>query len=246
MKYFSLLVFVLCAMFMFACQSTADEFVILDNGTVISNGNKKLSHKPTGVEYVKIEKQSVKIDFGHDEMIAEAISNKSTYYDFNKSQVVNGNIFNAFPTFGKLIDYYDKCQLVYSLGYESLRSPFDGEVLYPPVEYALAQECFNDDCPAETRKVVLRIALEKHKRKTGELYLISHASRRTGLFLMAVILVKEADAGFLTAICENPKAQNVLSLNLDTESQLNILNAENEIDSIVCQFSEKFLSKQIK
>ena len=65
------------------------------------------------------------------------------------------------------------------------------------------------------------------------------------MFLMAVILVKEKDADFLTALRENQNLQNALCLNLDAESVLNMLGiTDNPIDPAICQFAESFLSKK--
>ena len=224
--------------FFFACQSSDEDGMSDSNGI----DNKKISHKPIGVEQVKIAGQSVTIDFRTDAIIAEAISYRSPYYD--NEQIIERDLFDAFPTVGQLIDYYDRCQFGYDIGYSSYKAPdyLDGETVYPPIEYALAQECFHDNCPTDIRKAVLRMALDKHESKRG-LYLRSHTARRTGLFLMAVILIKEKDADFLKAVRENENVQNTLRLNLDTEITLNILNTENAIDSILCQFAKNFLLK---
>lgn len=85
------------------------------------------------------------------------------------------------------------------------------------------------------------MALNKHERKTSHPYLFSFNSRRTGMFLMAVILAKEGDTAFLATVRENPNIKKTLRLNLDTESQLNIL-IDTKTDSTVCQLVENFLS----
>ena len=243
MKTFHFLLISPFIIFMFACQSAADEFGIGDYGN--NYEDKKLSHKPTGKEHEKIADQSVIIDFSPDAIIAESIFYRKPYYD--NDQVFERNLFDAFPTVGQLMDYYDRCQLGYNIGYSNYMPPsyFQGEIVYPPIEYALAQECYREDCPTDIRKAVLRMALDKHERKTSGSYLNSHTARRTGLFLMAVILVKEKDADFLTAVRENKNVQNTLRLNLDTESQLNMIGIGNAIDPVVCKFAENFLSKKL-
>ena len=144
---------------------------------------------------MKIANQSIIIDFTPDEQIAQAISYRNIHYE--NGQILPGNLFDIFPTFGQLIDYYDRIRCGYHPGYSSLLVPLtNGELTYPPVEYAIAQECFRDNCPTELRKVVLQMALDKPERKTRCSVLVSSRTRRTGMFLMAVILVKEKDTDF--------------------------------------------------
>ncbi len=223
---------------MVSCQSK-DELGMPKNNSN-NDADWELSYEPNGVEYVNTGDQSVEIDFTPDETIEEAIFYRNPYY-MDNGRISEGDLFYTFSTFDKLAEYYDRCQLGYQPSYSSLSEPYGGETVFPPIEYALAQECFRDDCPAETRKAILRMALDKHERKISDPYLASSSSRRTGMFLMAVILVKEKDAAFLTAVSENPDIQNALRLNLDTESQLSMLDIDGENDLIICQLAENFL-----
>ena len=234
---------------MFACQSIDDpetqnpEADINGNNSAdweLYNANWELSYAPTDMEYKNIEDQSVEIDFSLDEIMQGAISYRSSYYRDN-GQVFEGDLFDTFSTFDKLAEFYERSMLGYQFIYSSFWDPFGGDAVYPAIEYALAQECFRDDCPSEIRKAVLRMALNKYERKIRSPYLSSSATRRTGMFLISVILVKEGDAAFLAAVDENHNIQNTLKLNLDTESRLNILIGT-EIDSIVCQLADNFLS----
>ena len=235
------------ALSFFACQSI-DESSIQDldsdsNNVVdwnLYDVDWDLSFTPTGVEYLNIGNQLIEIDFTLDEIMAEAISYRSSYFRDN-NQVFEGDLFDTFTTFDEIAGFYERSQLGYQPAYSSLSNPFGGEAVYPSIEYALAQECFMNDCPKEIRKAVLSISLEKYERKINQLYLNSFNSRRTGMFLMAVILVKEGNTAFLAAVRENPNIQNTLRLNLDSDSRMNILTGS-ETDSIICQLAENFLS----
>lgn len=231
------------ALSMFACQPFDDPETpsLIDDVPNLDGIPKwELSYSPTKLEYMNIEEQSVEIDFSLDEIMADAISFRGSYFRDN-GQVFEGDLFDTYTSFDKLAGYYGRNKLAYNFSYSSNSLIDGGEIVYPPVEYALAQECFRDDCPTEARKIILKMALDKHKRKTGIPYLLSFNSRRTGMFLMAVILAKERDTAFLATVRENPNIQNTLRLNLDTESLLNIL-INTKTDSTVCQLVENFLS----
>ena len=84
------------------------------------------------------------------------------------------------------------------------------------------------------------MVVKQHKQKMVP-YKNSYTSRRMGMFLMAVILVMENDVDFLTSITEKPEWQNVLCLNLDTDSILNLIPFSGEFDLAMCQFANNFL-----
>jgi hypothetical protein len=222
---------------MSSCQSFDDSEIssLRDNIP-----NWELSYAPTVVEYTNIGEQSVEIDFTLDETMKDAITYRCSYYR-DDGQVFEGDLFDTFTTFDKLAEFYDRSMLDYQFGYSSFWDPFGGDAVYPAIEYALGQECFRDDCSTEVRKLILRMALDKHKRKIGRPYLLSFNSRRTGMLLKSVILLKEEDASFIATYSENPDIQNTLRLNLDTENIYKILSNK-EIDSTLCQIADNFLS----
>ena len=181
-KFHLLLIILFTAMLIFACQSADKGIPDLDTANYESPyfqsederityreiinfdyvDQKGLSHYPTGIEHVIISNQSIIIDFTPDEYLAEAISYRNTNYEnghyivYDDGQIIEGDLFDIFSTFGQLIDYYARSRYGYRPGYVSLITPiYDGEFTYPPVEYTLAQECFRDNCPTELRKVIL-------------------------------------------------------------------------------------------
>jgi len=208
-----------------------------------------LSHEPTRVVDVETKNQTVKIDFSLDENIVWYISYKGThYYDCDSKQLFKENLFDAYPTLGKLAGYYSSSKFGYQLNYSSNYPPehFNGNIVYTQIEYALAQECLRDDCCTMTRKAILQMVVDKHKPKI-EPFLFSYQAQRTGMFLMAVILVMEKDVDFLTAILEKPDLQNVLSLNLDYEIVMNQITTilSYEFDLAMCQFANNFLKNNL-
>lgn len=248
MKTFILFITGSLFVFMSACQSASDinskyemsEQEVLELGIFKEDANRKLSRKPTGVVYVATNDQTFKFDFSTDEHLA-VVNYKNTHY-YDQDQILEGNIFDAFPTVGKLAGYYKRSQLGYDYGWSNYRKPeyFSGEAMYAPIEYALAQECFRDECSTITRKAILQMAIEKHKDKTENEFLETTRARRTGMFLMAIILVKENEIDFITAVRENTDLQNILSMNLDLRTLLNLFTSS-KIDDTMCQLSDNFL-----
>ena len=236
--------------FIFACKSLEDDsmpdYEISNIGFAKEDANRKLSHNPTDIVHVKIADQTVKIDFSLDDIMREDIFCVLEYY-FDNGKSVEGDLFKKFSTIGKLADYYNRSQLFYEYGYSSLRRPsqFDGNIVYSKIEYALAQECFKDECSSMTRKAVLQMVLDKHEVKRIP-YVISYSTIRTGLFLMAVILVKEENTAFLDTIRENLIYQKVLSMNLDEQERSVVFSKHNpqgiEINDAVCQIALDFLN----
>lgn len=117
------------------------------------------------------------VDFGYDASIKQHI-------DYN----VLPETFAKLKTRDDLIDFYKSSRPVFLPGYSSMTD--NNESVFVKVEYRLAQECFSDSCDSETRKEVLQLVVDKQKNKFEE-YTMPYHTRRTGVFLMAVILVKE-------------------------------------------------------
>jgi hypothetical protein len=65
------------------------------------------------------------------------------------------------------------------------------EAEFVQLEYALAQECFSDRCDSELRKEILQLVVDKQKPKYETPYVYYSYAIHSGVFLMAVILVKE-------------------------------------------------------
>lgn len=265
--------FIVCSLtiFMFSCQSTKNNYdnckmsedEILELGFSYEDSNKKLSHAPTGIVYVETEYQPVKIDF--------TLGDLTSYFDtygrmeiytcdpLNPekygNKVFEGKIGNI-PNLGTLVDIYKKYCARYSRGYlnydpERNNVPVerDGNYVLFKLHYALAQECFQDDCSTQTRKAVLQMVLDRQIAKnsewlTGQELFIENAiqtpAKKSAIFLMAVILTKEKDADFIAAVIENQGLQQkAICLNVDMEGSAYWIG---ELGYLVTQYAESFLS----
>lgn len=96
----------------------------------------------------------------------------------------------------------------------------------------LAQECFNDHCDSKVREKVLQLAISFQKDKYEE-YTRPTRTQRTGVFLMAVILVKERihSAKFIEAAILQ---EALLCLNIDKR-------ISEDFSKSIIESSEKFL-----
>jgi hypothetical protein len=128
-----------------------------------------------------ISNETFTVDFGYDGRIKE-------YMDMNILQ----DEIAKLKTREDLINRYKSLRPGFLPGYSSMW-PDTGEFLFVKIEYMLAQECFSDRCDSKTRKEILRLVANFQKNKYKE-YTMPFCTRRTGVFLMAVILVRERAA----------------------------------------------------
>jgi len=198
---------------------------------------KAFSHTPTGA----IEVEGIKIDFSCNEDLAFQTSDKDfIILQFGGQPVINTPLY-SYDVFGKdLVNLNDSMinilnlDTIHTVGqlaavynsflpnnpdfawsYSSMFHPStDANHIYPTIEYLFAQACFQDDCSSQTRKAVLKTVVEKQTYKFEE-HKISYTARKTGIFLMACILIKEKDTAFLVAVRENTDLQNALCMNKD-------------------------------
>jgi len=219
--------------FMFACQSeleSASDFEIPELEIYKGDAGRKLSHKPTGEVSVKTQNQPVKIDFSLGEYFTHYITtyDRMVIYTHDTAFPANGDGTKIFegnihdiPTLGKLVDIYKRCHLKFSIPFSSYSGdhvPYEMDAVYvlPKLEYALAQECFQDDCNTQTRKAILQMVAGRHKKHDWDaVNTLLIPAKKTGIFLMAVVLIKEKDAGFIAAIHKNPDLQKAIRLEVD-------------------------------
>ena len=221
--------------YMFACQSetvpenglTDEE--ILSLGISKDDAVKKLSHTPTEVVYVETTNKPIKIDFGCSNELLQSLVNTS-YCSW----------WDPVQTVGELVAFYKTQPPVFPYGYSSNMSPCSHNFLYTRMEYLLAQECFRNDCSTMTRKAVLAMVVEKHPYKY-ELFIEPGYSIRTGIFLMAVILIKEKDVDFIIEVHECPDLQNALCLTYPEDIRIDV---DKEFGEFVRQFAINFLSNE--
>ena len=233
--------------FMCSCQSELDtipdseldtipDYDIPDYDIPYHDAVKRLPHTPTGIEYVKTTKQSVKIDFSLDKDMANVINYLFTYQIDNENFTC-GNILDTIPSIGKLVTVYKEQQPYFFLSYSSFYWPCgDGNIIFPKLEYALAQVCFQDNCSSDTRKAILKIAVDKQKQMLSRQYVTYFQAVRVNMFLMAVILAKEKNVAFIDAVQNNTDLQNVLCIS----TGVSLL--DNEISDLLSQFAINFLS----
>ena len=219
---------------MCSCQSKLDS--IPDYDIPYSDAIKRLPHAPTGVVYVKTTKQSVKIDFSLDKYMASVINYLFTFQIDNEEHTC-GNLLDTIPTIGKLVAVYKEQRPFFFLSFSSYYWPCrDGNIIFPKLEYALAQVCFLDNCSSETRKAILKIAVDKQKQSLSQQYITNFQAVRTNMFLMAVILAKEKNVAFIDAVQKNTDLQNVLCVSAGVSL------SDNEISDLMRQFAINFLS----
>jgi len=222
--------------FMCSCQSELDS--LPDYDIPYRDAVKRLPHTPTGIVYVKTKKQPVKIDFSLDKDMANVINYLFTFQIDNEN-VTCGNILDTIPTIGKLVAVYKEQRPSFFLSFSSYYWPCrDGNIIFPKLEYALAQVCFWDNCSSETRKAILKIAVDKQKQMLSRQYVDNFQAVRVNMFLMAVILAKEKDVAFIDAVQNNTDLQKVLCVS----TGVSLL--DNKISDLVCQFAINFLSNE--
>jgi len=184
MKAKSVLISILFIPFMFACQENDDTTL--------------LYHAPTREVTVKISDTTLMLDFSLDERMNSAI-----FSEFGENEI------KKIKTREDLLSYYPTLHPLFQPGYSSMSDI--NEYIFTKTEYLLAQECFHDDCSSQTRKGVLRIVVGNQKKKFGVAYTSPSLTRRTGAFLIAVILVKEGDDSFIQSLKDDVDMQKTLS-----------------------------------
>ena len=133
------------------------------------------------------------------------VANETFTVDFRFDIICNRlEIFEVLPdefaklkTRDELINYYKTLLPGFLPSYFSMW-PDPRECVHARVEYMLAQECFSDRCDSKTRKEILRLVVDKQKVKWSDYeldrYIHPSCAQKTGVFLMAVILVKERNS----------------------------------------------------
>ena len=195
--------------FMFACQPD-------DNTTL-------LYHEPAGEVTVKIYDTTLILGFRLDERMYSAISS-----EFGENEI------NKIKTREDLISYYPTLYPSFQPGYSSMSDK--NEYIFTKTEYLLAQECVHNDCSSQTRKGILKIAIGNQKKKFGVAYTSPSFTRRTGAFLIAVILVKERDESFIQSLKNDVDLQKTL-LCLGTDIWI-----DEEVNNKLIHSAEIFLS----
>jgi len=188
----------------------------IDTGTSLSN-------KPINEVELKTSNETFKVDFGFNDYC------KQTFMDLD----ILSSLFAELKTRDDLINYYKTLLPGFLPGYSNLQPQDSREYLFVKIEYMLAQECFSDNCDSKTRKEVLQLVSNFQKAKYGE-YINPICAQKSGVFLMAVILVKE-------------RAKSIKFINTATLQQaLLCLNSEEgvseDFSNLITACSEKFLA----
>jgi hypothetical protein len=212
-----------CSLFLvFGCRSE-EEPEFISNAVPDRENNLELSHAPAGK--VRMTTSNVEIDFGYEGYIADRILSK-----------IGQMALDTIYTRGRLIRFYETRRPVFRDFYSSHIPPDDNDFLFSKLEYLLAQECFQANCSAQTRRTVLQIALDKQKNKYNPNE-DSSVTRKTGLFLMAVILVRENNPAFISAVRQDADLQNALLLKPD-------MRADKELADTLIRYAENFLQNK--
>ena len=185
---------------------------------------KTLSHSPTDEISITISNAEIKVDFNLDENMRDVIASEA-----------GQNKIDNIKTREELKEYYRTLLPCFQPGYSSMSD--DNHYVFAKVEYLLAQECFQDDCKSLARRDILKTAVDKQKRKFGVPNSDPSYTRRTGTFLIAVILIKEGDDSFVHSLINSADLQKTL-LCLNN----NIWMDEEEFNNLLIQYAENFLS----
>ena len=200
---------------MFACHSDDDL-------------PESLYHSPTGEVIVKVADTAIVVDFSLDEDMKNAMASSYKMPDVKTREDLISHYKTLRPHF--LPVYL----------FSSSRSDTTDHH-FAKVEYWLAQECFQSDCSSETRREVLTMAVEKQKKIyvfNPPFYSFPYYSSRTGVFLIALILLIEGDHSFIQSLAHDVDMQKTL-LCLNN----NIWIYKKQSDKLV-QYAEDFLSNQ--
>ena len=107
------------------------------------------------------------------------------------------------------------------------------------VEYMLARECFSDGCDSEIRRDILPFIVTNQKEKCRQLeygvYVHSPCAQKCGIFLMAVILLKERNDS-AKFIDDDTLQQALLCLNTD------MYGVDKEFSDYIIECCERFLT----
>lgn len=185
-----------------------------------------LAHSPTEeVSLTTTSNKTITVDFSMDEEMKGCITSE-----------IGQNKIEHIKTREELINFYKALIPHFQPGYSSLSD--DNHYVFAKAEYLLAQECFQGNCSSQTRKEVLRTAIDKQKHKFAE-YTAPSFTRRTGIFLIAVILLKEEDTAFVQSLSSNIELQNAL-LCLNHNRWIN----DEVFNNLMIQYAETFLSNR--
>ena len=125
------------------------------------------------------------------EEVMLTVLNETFTVDFSVScLMLMDDLFMSKWTRDSLIHRYKEIKPYFSPGFMNQAMWQDQQVSV--YEYLLAQECFSDLCSSKIREEVLRLVINIQKAKYDE-YVYLGCAIKTGVFLMAVILVKERE-----------------------------------------------------
>ena len=188
-----------------------------------------LLHEPVEKVNITVANETFTIDFTRNGTCVDTYvyndGSSYSYIDFIKT--------NEW-TIDNLINSYKNIRPPFKPGYMDLAAW--EELQLSSIEYILAQECFSDHCNSKIREEVLQLVFDRQKGKYDhKQYVCYGCAIKTGVFLMAVILVKEYEnsAAFI-----NKKSLQQALLCLNNED----LDIE-EFSNVFIEYSKKFLNK---
>lgn len=185
-----------------------------------SDDNTTLLNVPVDEVILTVANETFTVNFNFSAENEQHMS----YYDLSKP-------FAEINTKDDLIDCYKTSRTPFQHGASSYIS--GGDAIFAMLEYKLAQECFSDDCKSEFRKEVLQLAANHQKAKHKE-YNSLFCSNRSGVFLMAVILLKERNSSI--KIIDAKTLQQALLCLSDYDM------FTKELSELIIECSEKFLN----
>ena len=143
-----------------------------------------LLFEPEDMVSITVGDEAFMVDFSRSDDIQYFYEQQ--YWELKEGEYVPWVFFPKTTREG-YINFYKQMNGFFSATLETAKY---SEIDFVKAEYTLAQECFSDRCNTETRKEVLQLVIDKQRRKYENNVYYSYAIH-SGVFLMAVILVKE-------------------------------------------------------
>ena len=171
------IIIVFFILLIWSCNSSINETI--DKKTALTDETSTLLNAPIEEVKLTVLNETFTIDFRFN-----------TSCELNMSNWDLSEPFAKIKTRDDLLNYYETSHAPIQIGYSSLMT--NHESVFAMLEYKLAQECFSDNCDSEFRKKVLQLATNFQKQKYLE-YSVVSCAKKSGVFLMAVILVKEIE-----------------------------------------------------
>ena len=152
--------------------------------------------------------------------VTVTVGNKAFTVDFRINEWCHGSMEYQFPPVERLKNRDELVDLFKSVSSHYMLNPgietavIERNAYAIQIEYILAQECFSDGCDSETRFDILQVLVTNLNTNLRDFP--PFCARKSGVFLMAVILLKERNISE-KYIDDETLQQALLCLNTDID-----------------------------